>query len=136
VKGVETPGEVVQYFHVNDEYERHGQMTFLAIYISLRTTNRPLEIRDRPHERISMRTVGGEQIKVEYYDSMWQLNTSAEPPSDRIRRTPDGYTLLWNTDNFHSVLFSFSGYSIFIQACRYADVDRNELIRIAQSFTE
>jgi hypothetical protein len=134
--GFETSGEVVQYLHANGESERNGQMTFLAIYISPATTNRPAETQERMPERIMMQTGEGEVIEVEYYDGAWQGTDLPNPPAERMRVSSNGETLLWNTENCHSVLFTYHGYSIYIQGCRHADVDRNQLIEIARSFSE
>jgi hypothetical protein len=81
-----------------------------------------------------LRTPSGEMIDAHYYDGVWQPTELIDPPADRIKVSTDGEILIWNTDNFHSVLFDFHGYSVFIHGCRYGDIDRDTLLKIAQSF--
>jgi hypothetical protein len=133
--GFGVPGEIMEAFQ-NGELMRLPQITSLIIYIAPETAFLPaFDAQDRVPARRVVRTTLGEDVTINYYDGMWHGTTSSELPSpDRVRRRFGGINV-WDTDNFHSVLFNFHGYSVMIRGCRAGNVSMEELFKIAGSFT-
>jgi hypothetical protein len=132
--GLEVPGEISQFFHSSGRYGRSGHYAFLAIYIAPFTTKQSFQVVERVPEIVTVTMRDGETNQIAYYDGVWQPTQLANPPADRSR-VSNGETLIWGTQNLHAVQFSLGGYSVFILGCRYADIDREDLLKIAASFT-
>jgi hypothetical protein len=132
--GFMSKGQIVQYFQRPGQYARQHQMAFLSIYIAPATTKRPIEAVDRAPEVVQVTGPDGKARNVDYYDGVWQPTKAIDPPADRTR-VANGETLLWNTQNFHSAVFSLPSFSVLLHGCRYGDIDRDELLKIAASFT-